>query len=221
MGKRIVPSPQPLSSEGRGACGSTPQPLSASFKKPVSRLAVLVDVFPRQGGYPNFEGPLGVPCDKPQDQGAQRFAASVSRGYPKSVCGCPPPSFVEKSLRLAILLYLLAAAGCSRQDSECLARITRKVAARVGDVTGEVKDTLGTGWQNVYGELGLEARVSARLRWDKSLAEAAIEVTAQGNDIELNGTIKDPVQRQRALDLTATTTGVEKVTEHLQLADGP
>lgn len=121
------------------------------------------------------------------------------------------------AISIAILLCLLPAFGCSRQDSEGLARIARKLAARVGDVTGEVKGTLGNGLLNL--ELGLEARVAARLRWDKSLAEAVITVTAQGNDIELKGTIKDQSQRQRAVELAESTSGVEKVSEQLQIAD--
>lgn len=115
------------------------------------------------------------------------------------------------------LLPLWPLAGCSRSDSECLARIARNVAGRMGDATAEIKDSLGTGWQDVCGELGVEARVTARLRWDKSLADAAIEVKLHEGEIELKGTVKDPAQKQRAVEIAGSTAGVEKVADHLQL----
>lgn len=116
-----------------------------------------------------------------------------------------------------LALFVLSLAGCSRSDSECLARIARKVSGRIGDATAEIRDSLGTGWQDVCGELGVEARVTARLRWDKALADAAIEVKLQDGEIELKGTIKDEAQRQRALDIAGSTSGVEKVADHLQI----
>jgi osmotically-inducible protein OsmY len=116
---------------------------------------------------------------------------------------------------LGMLLLILA--GCSRSDSECLARIARKVPGRISDATSDARDSLGAGWQDVCGEVGVEARVAARLRWDKALADSVIEVKLHEGEIELKGTVKDEAQRQRAIEIAGSTAGVDKVTEQLQI----
>ncbi|MBM4070684.1 MAG: BON domain-containing protein [Planctomycetes bacterium] len=128
------------------------------------------------------------------------------------------PFLLARFLRALFLGFgLLPFAGCSRGDSDCLARIARKVSCRVGDATAEIKNSLGTGWQDVGGELGVEARVTARLRWDKALADAAIEVKLHDGEIELTGVVKDEAQRQRAIEIAGSTSGVEKVADQLQI----
>jgi hypothetical protein len=104
-------------------------------------------------------------------------------------------------------------AGCNRQDADHLSRIGQKLAAGLGDV----KESLAVGWHGVVPAMGLQARVEARLYWDKALADAAIEVKANGNEIELTGTVKDQTQQHRAVELAETTSGVEKVVENLQV----
>jgi hypothetical protein len=114
---------------------------------------------------------------------------------------------------LAALLGLTLVAGCSQQDTDAMTGIGKKLAALAGDL----KANLGSGWQGVYNGMGLEARVAARLHWDKSLAEATIHVKAAGAEIELKGTVHNQDQRRRALDLAETTAGVERVTDSLEL----
>ena len=117
-------------------------------------------------------------------------------------------------LRFLFLLALAAGAiGCNRQDADCLTRIGQKLAAGLG----EAKGSLEVGWQGVVPAMGLEARVAARLHWDKALDGAAIEVKANGTEIELSGTVKDQTQQQRAAELAEATTGVEKVVDNLQV----
>ena len=64
----------------------------------------------------------------------------------------------------------------------------------------------------------MAGRVSARLRWDKSLVDAKIEVSEAGTTVELKGTVGEPAQKQRALELAESTAGVEKVTDSLEVA---
>jgi osmotically-inducible protein OsmY len=112
------------------------------------------------------------------------------------------------------MLGCVLAAGCNRQDADCLRDIGHKLAA---DLVGDIQDSVHTGVQGVCDHLSLETRVSARLRWDRNLAGAAIEVKAQGADIELKGTLADPNQRRRAVELAESTTGVDKVVDSLEL----
>ena len=114
---------------------------------------------------------------------------------------------------LVFLALACAAIGCNRQDADSLSRIGQKLAAGLG----EAKESLEIGWHGVVPAMGLEARVAARLHWDKALAGAAIVVKASGSEIELTGTVKEQAQQQRAVELTEATTGVEKVVDNLQV----
>ena len=112
------------------------------------------------------------------------------------------------------LLVALLLAGCNRQDTEALTRIGQKVQARTEAVTGDLKSTAAASWHTV-GELGVEARVAARLRWDKELAGAAIDVLPSGTGVELRGKVATFEQRRRAVMLAESTVGVEGVKDSL------
>ena len=60
--------------------------------------------------------------------------------------------------------------------------------------------------------------MTARLRWDKALGGTRITVQAAGGVVELRGTVGTDNQRRRALDVTETTTGVERVVDALEIA---
>src|SRR5713101_3805492 len=83
-------------------------------------------------------------------------------------------------------LLLLLLAGCNRQDTESLQSITHKVLSRADALTGEVKSSTPPQWHGNQ-EMALDARVTARLRWDKQLADVPLEVKAIGNTIEIHG----------------------------------
>jgi osmotically-inducible protein OsmY len=121
------------------------------------------------------------------------------------------------------LALACAAAGCG-QDADCLARVGKKSAARLDAVTGGARARLSDGWEAVRGSVGeatLNSRVAVRLRWDKDLAGADIQVHSPApGTIRLQGTVADLRQRQRAVALAQSTQGVEAVTDELKvLAD--
>jgi hypothetical protein len=119
-----------------------------------------------------------------------------------------------------LLGVLAVAGGCSRQDTDVLARIGRKTAARSEVVTAGVHKTVHRGCQGVWSSwdaAALETRVAARLRWEKGLNESAIEVRATGTTVELHGKVRDEGSRKRAGELAETTLGVEKVENRLEL----
>jgi osmotically-inducible protein OsmY len=116
-----------------------------------------------------------------------------------------------------------AAAGCGK-DADCLARVCKKSGARLDAVTGGARGRLTDGWQAVRGSVGeatLNSRVAVRLRWDRELAGADIQVDSPGRGvIRLRGTVADLTQRQRAVSLARSTQGVEAVQDELRtLAD--
>jgi osmotically-inducible protein OsmY len=116
---------------------------------------------------------------------------------------------------------LLGLAGCSHQDADRLARVTRRAAAKLEGLTGGAGHRVSDGWQALrvgWDDLALDSRVSARLRWDKALAGARIEVHSSGTTVELEGTVADANQRGRAVEVAESTLGVEHVTDKLEVA---
>jgi osmotically-inducible protein OsmY len=111
------------------------------------------------------------------------------------------------------------ATGCSRQDTERLARIGKRVAARAEALTADCQAGLGTSWSGAGSAVGVGSRVAARIRWDKDLAELTIQVHATGSTVELKGTVRELAQRRRAVELAESTTGVEKVNDRLQISE--
>jgi osmotically-inducible protein OsmY len=129
----------------------------------------------------------------------------------------------QRPARWLCLALVCAAAGCG-PDADCLARVGKKSAAQLDAVTGGARARLSDGWQAVRGSVGeaaLNSRVAVRLRWDKDLAGADLQVTSPGPGvIRLQGTVADLRQRQRAVALAQSTQGVEAVTDDLKvLAD--
>jgi osmotically-inducible protein OsmY len=117
---------------------------------------------------------------------------------------------------------LVLAAGCNRQDTETLTRLSKKVVARAEAVTGEVRTGAAASWQGPAEDAvpgGAEARVAARLRWDKQLADVPIEVVPLGNGVELRGKVRNLEQRRRAVMLADSTAGVEGVKDSLVESD--
>ncbi|HTU20724.1 MAG TPA: BON domain-containing protein [Gemmataceae bacterium] len=119
-----------------------------------------------------------------------------------------------------LLVLVLTICGCS-QDTDRLARIFHKTAAKLDGMTGGLRDRLQNGWGAVRGsvsETSLDSRVALRLRWDMDMAGADVQVRLLGpGAIELNGVIADLTQRRRAVELAQTTVGVEKVIDRLRV----
>ena len=124
-------------------------------------------------------------------------------------------------LRWVLAGVVAAGWGCSREDTDRLSRVGRKAAARAEAVTGGAGGKLALGWQALNADvdgLAPDARISARLRWDRSLADNPIRVYAREGEVELTGTVRDLKQRRRAVELAETTVGVERVKDSLELA---
>jgi osmotically-inducible protein OsmY len=125
---------------------------------------------------------------------------------------------------LLLGLLVLAACGCENQDREHLDRIARKVAAKVSNLTEGTDSRLQAGWQAFRGDLDqltLDLRVAARIRWDKSLQGARIDVAVHDGVIDLKGTVRDADQRRHAVELAEQTVGANKVNDALEVLSSP
>jgi osmotically-inducible protein OsmY len=116
-------------------------------------------------------------------------------------------------------VLMLMACGCEQQDTERLDRAGRRVAVKCGHAASAIQDKLATTWSAArthWEDTPLDVRVTARLRSDKDLADAEIQVGAREGVVELHGTVNIK-QRQRAVELAEATIGVEKVIDALEM----
>jgi osmotically-inducible protein OsmY len=116
---------------------------------------------------------------------------------------------------LLILAFPLFAAGCNNSDRNHLARAAGKARDKMKGLTGETGQSLTTGWQS----MALDARVSARIHWDKTLTAEPIRVQSNGGMIELHGKVSDLTQHRRAVELAESTVGAEQVLDLLEVPD--
>jgi osmotically-inducible protein OsmY len=120
-----------------------------------------------------------------------------------------------------LCVLLLGVGGCNHRDADRLARVSRKAAEKVQALTTGSSNRVAEGLQVMrasWDEIALDARVAARLRWDKGLAGSHIEVRASGTTVELHGTVASANQRGRAVELAESTLGVERVSDNLELS---
>lgn len=119
-------------------------------------------------------------------------------------------------LRFALACLLLSS-GCKAQDTEALGRIGKKLLEKSQSLVALARTNLAPGLPVGAGLAPLEERVGCRLRWDQTLTEQKIEIKADGKVIELRGTVNDLGQRRRAVELAVSTTGVEKVSDLMEV----
>jgi hypothetical protein len=146
--------------------------------------------------------------------------------------------------RFALLFLTTLLCGCGGDDTERLGRIGRKTMARCETVTASLRGKVSAGVDAVRTALPepaaappstpaipppstppaavattpLDARVLWRIRWDKLLAGADIQVDSPGNGVvQLHGIVNDLTRQRRALELAETTEGVERAVNELGL----
>ena len=124
-----------------------------------------------------------------------------------------------KKVSLLLVSLSLWTAGCNRQDTECLSRIGRKVVDRANSGTSGLREKLRGFKGGTLSGNELQDKIALRLRWEKVLAEIPFEIIVQGKEIELKGTVKTQVQRDRAVELAESTVGVERVLVNLSIQE--
>jgi osmotically-inducible protein OsmY len=119
--------------------------------------------------------------------------------------------------RFLVVCLLLVAAGCKARDGDVLRKIARKTGEKLEGATGSVGQMAGSVPVPAVGS-DVTARVQARLRWDRYLADSRIDVRGRGKGvIVLKGQVSEASVKQRALDLARSTVGVERVSDEVKV----
>ena len=113
-------------------------------------------------------------------------------------------------------LLLLGNSGCKREDVDILTRIGWKVTDKIQALVPEETPFGGT-WGGLMG--GLETRVKHRLQSDKFLAPVNLIVSAEGKTIRIQGQLKDPLLKRRAVEMVEATVGVDGIVDEIEVVE--
>lgn len=129
--------------------------------------------------------------------------------------------------RFIALSLVFLASGCEGKDAEAVQRVGRKALDKAADLAAEAKAKVplplpqGAGPAQLDAEPSVGEKVAKRLRWDRELADAAIEAREEKEGIVLVGQVPTENARRRALAIAASTVGVSEVVDRLKVAAPP
>ncbi|MFL5245191.1 MAG: BON domain-containing protein [Gemmataceae bacterium] len=126
-----------------------------------------------------------------------------------------------RPLAIVLAAYLATSSGCDHEEVDRVNRVGQKVSERCQSAITGGENSLSAGLEAMrtnWNEAAVDTRVSLRLRWEKSLADAAIKVSVTEGVVELKGTIVNESQRQTAVSMAKSTVGVENVKDEMTVA---
>jgi osmotically-inducible protein OsmY len=118
-------------------------------------------------------------------------------------------------------LTVVLAASFALALSAASAR-AQSVGERIGNAIDQVSSGVQQAWQQVKeagNRMGVEARVYARLRWDKAIHSATIDIEVpKAGTVVLKGSVADAAAKKKAVELANDTIGVDQVIDQLAVA---
>lgn len=128
----------------------------------------------------------------------------------------------SRFLKPAIFLLIFSVVGISNNSQ---ATAQEGIGERIGERIDQSLEKLGSEIQENWAslrrfvdKLGVQGRVYSRLRWDKQLENAKIDVdVAEGGIVRVSGQVADASAKQQAIRLTENTIGVTRVIDQLQV----
>lgn len=111
--------------------------------------------------------------------------------------------------------------GVAERAGAQVDRFLNRLQRNFRDLSEDVRRRAAEVQQRVE-DLGVEARVYSRIRWDKALSKAEIAIEAkEGGVVILHGTVPDAELRRKAVRLAVETIGVERVQDNLTIGAAP
>lgn len=117
-------------------------------------------------------------------------------------------------------LHLLS--GCKREDVDKLRQVGKKTGEKLNELTAGARTQVAEGLESLKTGSnlpGVARLVRCRLRGDKLLHEAEIQVIVKEGNVELRGKLNKATEKARALELTKTTVGVDQVVDSLTIEE--
>lgn len=118
---------------------------------------------------------------------------------------------------IAFATFLLAPATTphtAAQDG-----LGEQIGAELDEGISRLSQEFREGWaalKKTVDKMGIQGRVYSRLRWDKQLYQADLDVDVEeGGIVVLTGTVSDEDEKQRAVQLAEDTVGVNRVIDRL------
>lgn len=120
------------------------------------------------------------------------------------------------SLAALVASWLTVMAPSPAQAQQGLAeRLGEQLDRGVDRLSEEVRE----GWESLrksVDKMGVRGRVYSRLRWDKNLADSALDIDAEeGGLVTLRGRVPTNTAKQKAVELATDTVGVNRVVDEL------
>ena len=136
-----------------------------------------------------------------------------------------------RTLAAAVVLAscaALAATVPAQEPKPAAKTFTEKVKATAGSAVNSIKKGAASAGEAIseqydrarsaVSKMGTEARVYARIHWEKGLATSKVELSAPKEGvIALNGTASDEKARAKAVELANDTIGVTQVIDNLKV----
>ena len=122
-------------------------------------------------------------------------------------------------MRRFLLLCPLLVAGCQSRDVDILAKIGQRAGQKLEEGFGTSPEAMAGRLRGPLQETDLAGRVRGRLLFDRYIQDTPMQISVPSPGVvRLQATVPDAVTRQRILDLTRSTTGVEQVIDEMKLA---
>ena len=133
------------------------------------------------------------------------------------------PSFWKTSVAGAgiALMSLCLAAPVSAQDPDQEQGFAEQLGEELDQGLNQLSEEFRQGWASLrqaVNRMGVQGRVYSRLRWDKAIATAEIDVDVeQEGVVTLSGALDSAQAKQKAVELARDTVGVRRVIDRLSV----
>ena len=125
------------------------------------------------------------------------------------------------TLTLAIGLFACATA----QPVHAQQGLGERIGQQLDQGLDRLGDQLREGWESLrktVDRMGVQGRVYSRLRWDKHIATAEIDVDVDADEegtVALRGVLPSAQAKQKAVQLAQDTVGVNRVIDELRVVE--
>lgn len=132
-------------------------------------------------------------------------------------------------LRRGLALALITSAICFSYSGPAVSQegIGEQLGERFDRGISRLGEEVREGWASLresINNMGVQARVYSRLRWDKDLAGAKLEVDDVEDDdtggaVVVRGEVDDDAAKEKAIKLAKDTVGVKRVVDAIKVVD--